>query len=126
VEQEFLERTGQRIREPLAAARQRLTDGNHRLASLESEHRYRWGRSLLENIVVQPQTRQRTWTEKLDAVLTHRVFGLVFFVALMFVIFQAIFHWAGPAMDACETAQGWVSEQVEAVVAPGPLRSLLV
>ena len=48
------------------------------------------------------------------AVLTHRVWGLVIFVAMLFVVFQSIYTWAGPFM-------GWIEEavaSVQSLVAP--------
>ena len=48
------------------------------------------------------------------------------FVLLMFVIFQAIYTWAKPLMDACKFVQGFIGEKIASVVPPGPLQSLLV
>jgi len=41
-------------------------------------------------------------TEKLDAVLTHRIAGPVIFFVLMLLVFQAIFAWATVPMDLIE------------------------
>ncbi|MCB0598482.1 MAG: ferrous iron transport protein B [Lewinellaceae bacterium] len=41
-------------------------------------------------------------TEKLDALLTHRVGGPIIFFVLMLLIFQAIFSWAAYPMDLIE------------------------
>jgi ferrous iron transport protein B len=49
----------------------------------------------------------------------------MFFLALMFVVFQSIFVWATPLMDLID---GWfasLSGFVEGKMSPGPLRSLL-
>ena len=43
----------------------------------------------------------------------------------MLLVFQTIYTWAGPLMDACEAGQGWCAAQVEAAIPPGPLRSLI-
>ena len=40
-----------------------------------------------------------TLTTRLDAVLLHPVFGLVFLLGILFVMFQAVFTWAQPLMD---------------------------
>jgi ferrous iron transport protein B len=40
-----------------------------------------------------------TLTGKLDAVLLHPVAGLVILLAILFVMFQAVFAWAKPVMD---------------------------
>lgn len=51
---------------------------------------------------VRPPERPDTTTGRIDAVLLHPVGGLVILLALLFVMFQAVFAWATPAMDAIE------------------------
>jgi ferrous iron transport protein B len=41
------------------------------------------------------------------------------------VVFQAIYTWAGPLMEACEAGQEFVAGLVAGSLPPGPLRSLL-
>ncbi|NNC82589.1 MAG: ferrous iron transport protein B [Flavobacteriales bacterium] len=38
-------------------------------------------------------------TERLDALLTHKIWGLVIFLFILFLLFQSIFTWAEPLMD---------------------------
>jgi ferrous iron transport protein B len=40
-----------------------------------------------------------TWTTRVDAVLLHPVWGMIALLVLLFVMFQAVFAWAKPAMD---------------------------
>src|SRR5690606_34711946 len=40
----------------------------------------------------------RTWTERLDAVLIHKVWGLLIFVGIMGAIFYSLFFIADPVM----------------------------
>ncbi|GEC16589.1 ferrous iron transporter B [Nitrobacter winogradskyi] len=40
-----------------------------------------------------------TWTTRVDAVLLHPVWGMVALLLLLFVMFQAVFAWAEPAME---------------------------
>lgn len=49
---------------------------------------------------------------KLDSFFLHSFWGGVAFVAIMYVLFQSIFTWAAPAMDAVEGAIGWTAEIV--------------
>jgi ferrous iron transport protein B len=53
---------------------------------------------------VQPPERPDTLTGRIDSVLLHPVGGLVILMALLFVMFQAVFTWAEPAMGAIEAA----------------------
>ncbi len=58
------------------------------------------------------ETPVRRWTQRVDNVVLHPVLGLIILVALMFVMFQAVFSWATPFADALEGGvgilQGWV------------------
>ncbi len=58
------------------------------------------------------ETPVRRWTQRVDNVALHPVLGLIILVALMFVMFQAVFSWATPFADALEAGvgilQGWV------------------
>ena len=41
---------------------------------------------------------QPSWTERIDAVLTHRFWGFVVFAIVMLVLFQALFSWSEPVI----------------------------
>lgn len=110
----------------LTEARERLSAQGCKVPAIEARVRYGWARDILAGIVTRPATRPVTFSDKLDRFLTHRVTGLIVFAALMFLIFQAIYHWAGYLMEYCEAGQAWVGELVTGWVSPGPLQSLLV
>ncbi len=65
---------------------------------------------------VRPPERPDTLTGKVDAVLLHPVAGLAILLALLFVMFQAVFAWATPAMDAIEAGFGLLGQGVAAIV----------
>ncbi|MGV3579860.1 ferrous iron transporter B [Brevundimonas sp.] len=65
---------------------------------------------------VRPPERPDTLTGKIDGVLLHPVAGLVILMSLLFVMFQAVFAWATPAMDAIEAGFGLLGAGVGAVV----------
>ena len=75
---------------------------------------------------VKPPKRPDTITGKLDSVLLHPVAGLAILLGILFVMFQAVFTWATPAMDGIETGFGLLGEWLGAVVSNDLLRSLLV
>ncbi len=62
------------------------------------------------------ETPVRRWTQRVDNVVLHPVFGMAILLALMFVMFQAVYAWAGPPADALEglvgTMQAWVVDNV--------------
>ncbi len=66
-----------------------------------------------------------TWTGKIDKVLLHPVAGLAILLSLLFVMFQAVFTWATPAMDGIEAVFGALGQFVGAYVSNDMLRSLI-
>ncbi|MEN1940832.1 ferrous iron transporter B [Luteimonas sp. MJ246] len=82
-------------------------------------------RRLLALAVTMP-TRTAHIDDALDRWLLHPVFGLLTLAVVMFLIFQAVYAWATPAMDLIEAGTGWLGEAVGAAMSEGPLRSLLV
>ena len=75
---------------------------------------------------VRPPERPDTLTGKIDAVLLHPVGGLLILMALLFVMFQAVFSWAAPLMDGIEAGIGWLGSLVATVLPDGLLQSLIV
>lgn len=125
VENWLTSRFEDKLAEHLADSRERLREAGCRVPVVEARVRYDWARKLLADVVTHPEKRAVTTSDKLDSLLTHRFAGLAFFGVLMFVVFQAIYPWAQPLMNACEAGQAWFEGLVTASVAPGPLRSLL-
>ncbi len=110
----------------LAAARQRLAAAGCAVSGVEARTRYGWIRTATAGAVTKPTTRLTTRTDRIDRVLTHKVWGTLAFLAVMFLVFQSIFVWAKPFMDAIDAGRGWVGDLLTAHTAAGPLRSLLV
>lgn len=70
-------------------------------------------------------TKTRTLTDKIDSVLTHRVFGSLVFVIVMGLVFNSIYSWSGPMMDLVEFTFGTIGDWVGGFMAEGMLKSLV-
>ncbi len=81
------------------------------------ESRYRWIDEHVAVLVTRPPDRRLT--DRIDSILLHRVAGFAVFVGIMFVMFQALFAWADPAIVLIEDLFAWFGEQVSAVLPPG-------
>lgn len=82
-------------------------------------------RDLLAATVMMPKdTDQRD--DLLDSILLHPIAGLAILGVLMFCIFQAVFAWAAPFMDAIESSIAWLSGLVGQYMADGLLKGLLI
>ena len=68
---------------------------------------------------------QPTWSQKLDRVLLHPVWGYAIFGFVLLLIFQAIFAWAQPFVDAIDGGVAWLNGQLKDSLPGGPLTDLL-
>lgn len=88
--------------------------------------RYRQVDAVVERAVETPQTSGRSWTDRIDDVLTHRVAGSIVFAAVMIVVFQALFSWSEPAIALIEDSVAGLQQIIKDSLPPGPFTSLLV
>lgn len=96
------------------------------LAALEARSRYEWVRRVVAAGVCKPSVRVATASDKIDAILTHKVYGTLVFAVVMAIMFQAIFSWAAPVMDFIGGMFDLLAVKVAGVVPEGMLQSLLV
>lgn len=126
VERWLVERHGESLKHKLTAARQRLADASCSVPGVEARARFAWVRAAVAAAVNRPTERPVTLSDKLDRVLTHRVWGTLIFLAVMFLMFQSIYLWAKPLMDGIDGVRGAAAKGIESAMDQGPLRSLVV
>jgi ferrous iron transport protein B len=124
-EQRLAGSLGDQLDDLLDEHRQRVAP-NGSIAALEARSRYAWIRGIVAAGVRKPATRSLTFSDKLDSILTHRVWGTVIFAIIMATGFQAIFTWAAPLMDAIDGACSGLGSLAGRVLPEGPLQSLVV
>jgi ferrous iron transport protein B len=110
----------------LRQAREALAAAGVRVPAVESTARYEWIARVLDGVSIRPEDHQPTISDRIDAVLTHKLFGTLVFVAVMALLFSSIFVLAVPLMDVLDQAIGWLAGGVEKVLPDGALRSLIV
>ncbi len=97
--------------------------------SQEVATRYQWA-TMVERASVRELSsgrKSRSLTDRIDGFLTHRVFGLIVFVGLMYLVFQSIYTFAQPLMDGMDTGFKWLQGAVGPHLAGIPaLQSLVV
>jgi ferrous iron transport protein B len=120
-----LERELPEAREQIQAARGRLTAAGLSLAGLEARARYQWIHAATAGCIERPAERPVSWTDRLDRVLTHKVWGTLVFLLLMFVVFQSIFTWARPLMKVINDGKDLLADGLRSALPAGPLTSLL-
>ncbi|MFM8890612.1 MAG: ferrous iron transport protein B, partial [Planctomycetia bacterium] len=98
----------------------------HTAAAREAIARYAWIEELLAGVVQRQPPPARPLGERIDAVLTHRFFGTLAFVATMLLMFTSIFWLATPFMDAISAAIDGMGGLLEGLLPEGAIRSLVV
>ncbi len=89
------------------------------------EARYAWIDAALAGVTQRVGHSLSTRSERADRIITHPLWGGLLLLAVMFLIFQSIFTWAGPLMDLIDGGFGAMSETVGAWVPAGMWRSLV-
>jgi ferrous iron transport protein B len=79
----------------------------------------------IANAATVSETPARRWNHALDAVALHPVIGPVLLVALLFVMFQAVFTWSEAPIAWIEGAFAAADNAIKSVMPDGFLRSLL-
>src|SRR5947209_1992717 len=108
----LVSRFGDKLTSQLKEARDRLAAARAPVPAIEARTRYGWIRQAVAGCVKKPAARVVTLSDRLDRVFTHKVWGTLIFLALMFGLFEAIFVGARPLMEGIDTGREWLAEQV--------------
>lgn len=90
-------------------SRKQITERAHRIAKRAIIH----------------ETQGRQWTRRLDAILLHPVGGVAILLALLFVMFQAVYGWSEAPISWIEAAFAALTNVINAQMPDGLLRSFL-
>ena len=114
------------IYDAVQAARRRLEALGISWRTMAIEARYGRIAEICSRVVRQAASDGETFSDRLDRIVTHKVWGTLIFCAIMVLIFQSIFSFASVPMDLLEGGIGQIGETVRSVMPEGELRSLLV
>ncbi|MSU33100.1 MAG: ferrous iron transport protein B [Pedosphaera sp.] len=106
-----------------ARTRLELVGVDWRSAAIES--RYARVFAIQQHVTSEVSFTGETLSDRLDKVLTHRLFGLVIFVSIMALMFQSIFWLAQYPMSALQSLVEGVSSALSSAMPPGDLSDLL-
>lgn len=67
-----------------------------------------------------------TYTQQIDRIVLHPIWGTALFLCLMFFLFQAVFSWAEWPMELIETGVAQLGNVVQTLIPEGALRELMV
>lgn len=114
------------LRQTLEAARTRLAEAGCRVPEVETVSRYAWVAKTTEGLIEHKNAAATSFADRLDAVLTHKIWGSLILAGILLVMFSAVFSWAQVPMDWIDSGISAVSSAVESRMGEGALRSLIV
>ena len=107
------------------ASRRHLEVCNINWRSAAIEARYQWIQKILKDVVKRTQEKKINTSDRIDSLVTHRLWGWVIFVGLMAFMFFSIFSLASYPMDWINTLSAGLSDAVKHIMPPGDLRDLM-
>ena len=81
---------------------------------------------LFDTVKMHSDAKLETYSNRIDKILTHRIFGFAIFFAILFLIFQSIFAWSEYPMSLIEQLFMWLSDMGTQILPPGLLADLLI
>ena len=70
--------------------------------------------------------QEQRFIDKVDSVLTHRLWGSLIFLGVLFLLFQLVFAWATPMMETIDTGFAWIGESLREILPDAALTDLLI
>ena len=111
--------------EEVRSARRRLEAAGVDWRSAAIEARYARLFAIEQHVVRETAPPGETLSDRIDRVVTHKVWGLLIFVAVMALMFQSIFWLAQYPMDGIEAVVDALAGWVGSTMPPGDLNDLI-
>lgn len=121
-----LDSSGSVVRQAIERTRETIRKLGMNPMAAEAILHYKHLEQRLKGVVQQPDAVAQGATESIDRLLLHRGWGLIAFLAMMYLVFQSVYTWAGPFMDLIDAAKGAVQGWVAPLLASTPMFQSLV
>lgn len=116
----------QRIQDAVAAARKRLDAANVDWRGAPIEWRYARVAEIQQAVTTELTPPGETFSDRVDRIVTHKIWGTLIFLAIMALMFQSIFSFAEVPMNWLESGVGWGGDRLGALIPPGDFHDLMV
>ncbi len=114
------------MRTGVGAARERLTEAGLDWRSAPIEARYARIGAIQRAVTTEPAAPEETVSDKLDRIVTHKIWGMAIFVGIMALMFLTIFSFAQLPMDLLQGLFRNAGDIVGRIIPPGDLQALVV
>ena len=108
-------------KQALDSSRKVLFKGGLNPANAEAVLLYRHIRETVDPCVDTDAANLVSGSESIDKLLTHKWWGLLAFLALMYLVFQSVYSWAGPFMDVIDAGKGVAQDAVSGWLSGSPM-----
>ena len=100
---------------------------SQQLQATETIGRYNFINDVLfDTVKLNSDPAKETMSNRIDNILTHRVFGFIIFFAILFLIFQSIFAWSEYPMSLIEGLFIWMTNIDHQHLPPGAFSDLMI
>lgn len=114
------------VSEKVQQARRQYAERGISCKTLESTLRYAYIDSFLASAFTEDRIEKKSFSERLDSVLSHPVGGPLILLLILGFIFNAVFSWAQYPMEWIESGIDWIGTRASALLPGGVLKSLLL
>jgi ferrous iron transport protein B len=97
-----------------------------KIQSFETLERYKVIHDILQLTMVKGESEKPTLSNRIDKLMVHRIWGYVFFLGILFLMFQAIFNLSAFPMNFIDQTFAGLTEQAHNTLPEGVLNDLLV
>jgi ferrous iron transport protein B len=116
----------QKILDAVLAARKRLEANGVDWRGAPIEWRYARVAEIQQAATTELKPPGETISDKLDRILTHKIWGTLIFIGIMALMFQSIFTFAKIPMEALQVIVDWTGSAAGKMIPPGDLHNLVV
>ncbi len=114
------------LQEKIEQARKSFTEKEIDFSALESAGRYAYINKHLSKTYSDEAVSAVSFSEKVDSIISHTVWGPLILLFVLGFIFNTIFSWAEYPMGWIESAVEWLAVTVSGLLPEGVIQSLLV
>ena len=114
------------VAEALDSGKKVLFKGGLNPANVEAVLLYRHIKTIIDSSIKHDTLSQTRGSESIDSLLTHKWWGLLAFLGLMYLVFQSVYSWAGPFMELIDGGKSALQEAVSSWLDGWPIINSLV
>lgn len=90
-----------------------------------SNQKYGFISGALKETYTAAKSTRNTLSDKLDAIVTHRIWGFPIFFAIMWLMFYSTFELGAYPQEWIELGVEWLYDSVRSIMSEGPLRDMI-